>query len=223
MIAVLVRFRYESEFSEAHVRQHGRQAGNTFVDGLLALARHSRNWIRPVAVLKPQKHNTRRQFASLTRHLFAKWPVPAYMDSVWFLGNGRGAVQQQEWFLHVGRGQNIRTADLPLPYTKRMAHHFMQAPADLTVEAALRWARSTDSAARSGWYVRSSAHGSGRALGTMTSGSRCSSFLSPTRCFIWPTSARSSTILSNSGSCRRTGSLRPAWSSAEARRSRTSR
>src|SRR5262249_49909715 len=51
----------------------------------------------------------------------------------------RAAVQQQEWFVHVGRGQNIRTADLPLPYTKRMAHYFMQAPAGLTVEAALRW------------------------------------------------------------------------------------
>ena len=61
------------------------------------------------------------------------------MDSVWFLGNGREAVRQQGWFLHVGRGQNIRTADLPLPYTKRMAHRFMQAPADFTVEAALRW------------------------------------------------------------------------------------
>jgi hypothetical protein len=114
-------------------------AGNTFVDGLLALARHSRCWIRPVAMWKPQTHNTRRQFASLARHLFAHWPVPAFMDSVWFLGNGAGAVQRQEWFLHIGRGENIRTADLPLPYTKRMAHHFLQAPADLTVEAALRW------------------------------------------------------------------------------------
>jgi hypothetical protein len=121
------------------IGQYGWQVGNTFVDGLLALARHSRNWMRPVAEWKPQTHNTRRQFASLARHLFAEWPVPAFMDSVWFLGNGRGAVQQQEWFLHVGSGQNIRTADLPLPYTKRMAHHFMQAPPDLTVAAALRW------------------------------------------------------------------------------------
>jgi hypothetical protein len=121
------------------IGQYGWQAGNTFVDALLALARHSRGWIRPVADWKPQSHNTRRQFASLARHLFAEWPLPAFMDSVWFLGTGRSAVQQQEWFLHIGRGQNIRTADLPLPYTKRMAHHFMQAPADLTVEAALRW------------------------------------------------------------------------------------
>jgi hypothetical protein len=121
------------------ISQYGYRIGNTFVDGLLALARHSRKWIRPVADWKPQTHNARRQFSSLARHLFAEWPVPAFLDSVWFLGNGRAAVQQQGWFLHIGRGQNIRTADLPLPYTNRMAHHFMQAPADLTVEAALRW------------------------------------------------------------------------------------
>lgn len=121
------------------IAQFGWTAGNTFVDGLLALARHARNWLRLPTVWKPQTHNARRQFSSLARHLFSEWPLPSFMDSVWFLGNGRGAVQQQGWFLHVGGGQSIRTADLPLPYTKRMAHHFMQAPADFTVEGALRW------------------------------------------------------------------------------------
>src|SRR4029077_4063924 len=121
------------------IGQYGWQVGNTFVDGLLALARHARSWIRLPTGWKPLTHNARRQFSSLARHLFADWPVPTFMDSVWFSGNGRGAVQQQEWFLHIGRGQNISTADLPLSYTKRMAHFFMQAPADLTVEAALRW------------------------------------------------------------------------------------
>jgi hypothetical protein len=61
------------------------------------------------------------------------------MDSAWFKGVAEQAQQQQRWFLHVGRGENIRTADLPLPYTKRMAHHFMQAPGDFTIAAALRW------------------------------------------------------------------------------------
>ncbi len=119
--------------------EYGCQLGNTFVDGLLALARHSPGWIRPVGDWTPQTHNVRRQFSSLARHLFAEWPVPAFMDSAWFLGNGREAVRQQEWFLHIARGQNIRTADLPLVYTKRMAHHFIEAPSDLTVLAALRW------------------------------------------------------------------------------------
>jgi hypothetical protein len=121
------------------IAEYGWQAGNSFVEGLLALARHARNWIRPPHAWTPQTHNARRQFASLARHLFAVWPVPAFMDSAWFLGNGREAIREQEWFVHIGNGNNIRTADLPLPYTKRMAHHFMQAPSDLTAAAALRW------------------------------------------------------------------------------------
>jgi len=121
------------------ISEFGWNPGNTFVAGLLALARHSRRWLRPVRDWKPLTRNARRQFASLARHLFAQWPIPSFMDSVWFRGNDRGAAQQQEWFLHLGQGKNIRTADLPLPYTKRMAHHFMLAPSDFTVESALRW------------------------------------------------------------------------------------
>lgn len=119
--------------------EYGRTLGNTFVGGLLALARFSHEWLRPLNQWKPKTHNVRRQFSSLARHLFAEWPVPAFMDSVWFKGDGEDAMHQRGWFLHVGSGRNIRTADLPLPFTKRMAHHFIHAPADLTVDAALRW------------------------------------------------------------------------------------
>jgi hypothetical protein len=121
------------------IAHFGWQAGNTFLDGLLALARHSECWMRLPSVWQPETHNARRQFSSLARHLFAEWPVPLFMDSVWFLGNSREAVRQQDWFRHLGRGENIRTADLPVPFTKRMAHRFMQAPPDYTVEMALRW------------------------------------------------------------------------------------
>ena len=84
--------------------QYGWQLGNTFVDGLLAMARHSLGWIRLIGDWKPRTHNARRQFSSLARHLFAEWPVPIFADSAWFLGNGREAVRQQEWFLHMGKG-----------------------------------------------------------------------------------------------------------------------
>ena len=43
-------------------------------------------------------------------------------------------MRQQGWYKHIGLGRNIRTADLPLPYTKMMAHHFLQAPDHFTVE-----------------------------------------------------------------------------------------
>ena len=51
---------------------------------------------------------------------------------------------QQGWFVHVGSGQNIRTADLPLVLSKSMAHVFAEAPGDLTATEALRWAQVVD-------------------------------------------------------------------------------
>jgi len=117
----------------------GVQPGNSFIAALSSLVRHWPNWIRPVETWHPRSHSPHRQFASLARHLLAEWPVPAFMDRVWFQGMSQIAVEQQRWFTHLGSGRNIRTADLPIPFTKRMAHEFMRAPADLSVEGALRW------------------------------------------------------------------------------------
>ena len=120
------------------IERFGGRAGNTFIEGLAALARHWGDWFQPVETWQPKSHNRRRQFNALARHLLAQYEVPAFMDSVWFKGEAE-AERQQEWFKHVGRGQNIRTADLPLRLSKKMAHYFLQAPAQYTVEEALRW------------------------------------------------------------------------------------
>ena len=79
------------------------------------------------------------QFGSLALHLFARYPVPAFMTSVWLRGQDAEFVRQRSWYKHIGLGRNIRTADLPLPYTKMMAHRSLQAPDHFTVEMALRW------------------------------------------------------------------------------------
>jgi len=121
------------------IPQFGHQIGNTWTDALVALAHRWRAWIRPVEEWRPRTHNVRRQFASLARHLLADYPVPTFMDSVWFMGIGAEAVRRQRWYIHVASGQNLRTADVPIPLTKRMAHHFMLAPNHLTVDQALRW------------------------------------------------------------------------------------
>src|SRR5262249_7989400 len=58
-------------------------------------------------------------------------------DSVWFRRS-----RAQNWFLHVGQGNSIRTAErLYFPLTKREAHELMLAPEEYTIEYALRWAQ----------------------------------------------------------------------------------
>jgi hypothetical protein len=100
-------------------------------------AEHFRgDWIRDWSGWTPKSHNTERQFSELVRHLLGSYPVPDFMDQVWHKKNRT----RQRWFIHLGRGGNIRTASgLPLPLTKKMAHYFLGAPATCTPEAALRW------------------------------------------------------------------------------------
>jgi hypothetical protein len=117
----------------------GRQPGNCFVSGLAAIAQQSAAWVRALKDWKPQSHNPRKQFASLLYHLFCRWPVPEFMNAAWFQWDVEKGVEQQRWYLHLARGESIRTAGLPIAYTKRMAHYFLRAPADLTIEEALRW------------------------------------------------------------------------------------
>jgi len=109
-----------------------------YIRGVTALVSHHSSWLHPLHQWKPQKHGARRQFSSLTRYLLAKYEVPLFMDEVWF-SNKRS---HHAWFIHIGAGENIRAAKaLPIALTKKMAHHYVQAPAHYGVLAAFRWAQ----------------------------------------------------------------------------------
>jgi hypothetical protein len=109
--------------------------------GLLDLALHHADWLRPVETWCPPKLNAWPQFSSLANHLLARYPIPAFMTSVWFEQPHGQCLPQHEWFKHLGRGQDIRTASLPLCLTKAMAYQFTQAPHHLSAVQAIRWAQ----------------------------------------------------------------------------------
>ena len=119
--------------------QLGVQVGNTFIEGVLALARMRRHWIRELKDWRPPSHNVGRQFSSLSAHLVGRYPVPVFLVSAWFRGRTDLAAQQQEWYLALARGQSPRKMNLPIPLTKKMAHFFLHAPKGLLIESAVRW------------------------------------------------------------------------------------
>ena len=118
---------------------HGPAPGNTYIDGIGMLARHHTTWIRPIAEWRPNSHNPRRQFNHLARHLLATYDVPFFMDAAWFQEEELDALEQQDWFCHIGGGQNIRSANIPVKLTKMMAHCFSNAPESVPIARALRW------------------------------------------------------------------------------------
>ena len=120
----------------------GPQTGNSFLWALQALAKRSALWIRTPESWSPNSRNPHRQFASLARHLLAKYDVPAVLDEGWFEGLTEKGVRHQDWFLHIGEGKNLRTAEMEMKLTKRAAHLFPSAPKEFSIEAALRWCQT---------------------------------------------------------------------------------
>ena len=121
------------------IDRFGGTEGNTYIDGMHAMACHADQWIRAPESWNPGRKGLRGRFGELARHLFTLYPVPEFMDSAWFAGSDIEALEHQRWFIHIGHGENIRTAGLPMNYTKRMAHLFLQAPDGYSVVEALRW------------------------------------------------------------------------------------
>jgi PcfJ-like protein len=117
--------------------QFGGQTYRAF-DGLIKLNDRRGQWLRPLTAWRRPSHNARKQFTSLLRHLMATYPVPEFLDAAW-VRTDPGSKLYREWFLYVGAGDNIRNAKLPIPYTKKMAHHFLEAPAAYSLEGAVRW------------------------------------------------------------------------------------
>jgi hypothetical protein len=113
----------------------GRQAV-LYLGGLIRLHERKGLWLRDPASWRPSSHNAGRQFSSLVRHLLAKYEVPVFMDMVWLRGD-RGSHRFRNWFVHIARGHNIRTAKTPYMLTKMMAHYFVHAPDTATIESAL--------------------------------------------------------------------------------------
>ena len=107
--------------------------------GLLALAAEHRDWLRRAGDWVPSGDGPIGQFASLAQHLLSHYPLPVFMASVWFPGRDPEAIRRQGWYKHLGLGRNIRTADIPLMLTKRMAHEFSLAPDHYSIDKALRW------------------------------------------------------------------------------------
>lgn len=106
------------------------------IRGIFFLVRKKEEWIRQYNSWISKSHNVDKQFSSFIRHLLTKYEVPVFMDNVWT----KHSEFHQQWFIHIGSGKNIRTAEnLPCLLSKKEAHYFMKAPSIYSIEEAIRW------------------------------------------------------------------------------------
>jgi PcfJ-like protein len=117
----------------------GPQPGNTGLDALLHFARFHEGWLSAPEEWIPDREDARGQVGSLARHLFARYPLPGFLDAAWLSGFSELAEAYREWFVHLGRGDKLEAIHFPLPMTHRAAHYFLLAPEEFTVVAAMRF------------------------------------------------------------------------------------
>jgi hypothetical protein len=124
---------------------------------LISVSKLKDYYIRDIKSWKRKTYNPERQFSSLVRHLFCKYEVPEFMNEAWegsvvlnknekynLLGGKKFTPvisHRIQWFLDIGNGNNIRNSkDLPISFTKKMAHLFLKAPSNFTINEAIRYA-----------------------------------------------------------------------------------
>jgi hypothetical protein len=113
-----------------------------FINLLVDVVNLNHLWVRPINEWKCRSHNTYRQFTSLLRHIFVLYEMPAFIDKAWIkeTPSVNGSQKYRTWYLHLGKGLNARNLpDLSIPFTKRMAHFFMEAPENYEPNEAIRY------------------------------------------------------------------------------------
>lgn len=107
--------------------------------GLVAMARRRQAWLAEPETWSPPSRAPFVIFASLAQHLFARWPMPAFMASAWY-----GLFEEhRSWYESVGAGESWRRVGIPMPISRAMAHLLPRAPASSSIVGGLRWAQVT--------------------------------------------------------------------------------
>ncbi|TNE51755.1 MAG: hypothetical protein EP344_16375 [Bacteroidetes bacterium] len=93
----------------------------------------------------PRSADPVRVFKSLSQYLLVRYPMPAVLfeTAVRAVTSGnRANFPIVHWFLHVAGGNNLSRAEgLPFQFTRKAAHYLFEAPEELAMLEALRWAQ----------------------------------------------------------------------------------
>jgi hypothetical protein len=108
------------------------------IEALRNLATFVGGFARPVQTWSGSNESFHCVLASLAQHLFLRYEVPKFLNSVW-LGDDRAYERaKRRWYIQHGNGRRFRDLALPMVMTRRMESLFLASPDHLTVEQAMR-------------------------------------------------------------------------------------
>jgi len=114
-------------------------SGEDYIQVVFNMVKFSMHWRKNVFEWKPSSRRGFIQLNELAFYLFCQYTVPEFLYKAFFEKSNRVFIH---WFIHIGTGKKIKELpSMPLSFTQKMGHYFLQAPSRLGVTEALRWAQ----------------------------------------------------------------------------------
>lgn len=114
-------------------------SGEAYIQAVFNAVHFRAYWRKDIFGWKPSAKKPEAQLQELVFYLFCQYPVPAFLYKAFF---EKEALLFVQWFIHIGTGNRIRELlSIPIPFTQKMGHFFLQAPSRFTIPEALRWAQ----------------------------------------------------------------------------------
>lgn len=108
------------------------------VEALVNLSRSSHDYVRQIADWDGSDRSWRVAVDSLAQHLVAKYPVPSFLTSAWYLPDDAESERKRRWFIIHGSGRSFRSMDVPIKMTRRMEDIFLQSRDHMDINTAMR-------------------------------------------------------------------------------------
>jgi len=108
---------------------------------IFGFAEHEDKWIRQPEDFVPRSYNSQRIVRDLFSHLFAKYKFPIFFLNTFGGLRDHTALLSQEGCIKMAQGMSPRNPDVyvPVSFTPRQAHYFLQAPSWCQYSEAARW------------------------------------------------------------------------------------
>ncbi len=92
-------------------------------------------------VYRGKSKRIEKQQIALIRYLYAKYPVPACLESVFISENSDKFNNYARWYLALAQGESLYKTCTREVLTKKETHYITQAPDSLNIEEAVWWAK----------------------------------------------------------------------------------
>ena len=132
----LERTAMKNVFVHLH-RQSQLFSDDGYIQAVFNMVRFKAHWRTDVFEWKPSSKRGAEQVNELAYYLFCEYPVPGFLYKAFFERDNKLFIN---WFIHIGTGRRIKELiNVPIPFTQKMGHYFLQAPNKFTIAEALRW------------------------------------------------------------------------------------